>query len=226
MRVSSSVLCFRVSVSLGPAQLLRRCTHELVQLYTKVNPDVTYQPTQPRYCRVLTTRSEPACPGSCDNTDNDLILRVHDVLFDDKSAAGHITDVKTPSLGRYSAGCRYEVLELMGHGTFGQVVRCRIDGSDDLVAVKVIKNHTDYLLQAKLEIKVLLHLASVPCVRSHIVTVGCKDRCHEPSCGSCAIVQLLHVFSYRKYVLAGSPVRCLHGDRRHRDLRLGCLSRH
>ena len=174
-----------------------------MQLYRRVNPDVKYLPTQPRYCRVLTQRSEPAVEGGFDNADNDLILRVHDVLMDDRSAPGHITDVETPSLGRYSSHCKFEVLELMGQGTFGQVVRCRIEGSDDLVAVKVIKNHADYLLQAKLEIKVLLHLASIPCAATRdVVTVGCRERCGDPRCGSCAVVQLLHVFSFRGYEAA------------------------
>ena len=50
---------------------------------------------------------------------------------------------------------RYQVLEMLGQGTFGQVVKCVESGTGRLVAVKVIKNKPNYTKQAKLEIKVL-----------------------------------------------------------------------
>jgi len=46
-------------------------------------------------------------------------------------------------------GRRYIVRDLLGQGTFGQVVKCLLAGTDELVAVKVIKNHPAYYHQAR-----------------------------------------------------------------------------
>jgi dual specificity tyrosine-phosphorylation-regulated kinase 2/3/4 len=35
---------------------------------------------------------------------------------------------------------RYEILDLMGKGTFGQVVKCECKQKKEMVAIKVIKN--------------------------------------------------------------------------------------
>ena len=41
---------------------------------------------------------------------------------------------------------RYEVLELMGEGTFGRVLKCRDHKTQQLVAMKVIANDQRYLI--------------------------------------------------------------------------------
>uniref|UniRef100_A0A3B4A7M7 Protein kinase domain-containing protein n=1 Tax=Periophthalmus magnuspinnatus TaxID=409849 RepID=A0A3B4A7M7_9GOBI len=38
----------------------------------------------------------------------------------------------------------YEVLEFLGRGTFGQVVKCWKRGTNEVVAVKILKNHPSY----------------------------------------------------------------------------------
>uniref|UniRef100_A0A3Q4G5U8 Protein kinase domain-containing protein n=1 Tax=Neolamprologus brichardi TaxID=32507 RepID=A0A3Q4G5U8_NEOBR len=44
-----------------------------------------------------------------------------------------------------SEPCRYyEVLEFLGRGTFGQVVKCWKRGTSEVVAVKILKNHPSY----------------------------------------------------------------------------------
>ena len=43
--------------------------------------------------------------------------------------------------------------ELLGQGTFGQVVKCLQEDTNELVAVKVIKNHAAYYHQARTYIK-------------------------------------------------------------------------
>ena len=46
--------------------------------------------------------------------------------------------------------CRYIVRDLLGQGTFGQVVRCVREDSREDVAVKVIKNQTAFYHQVTL----------------------------------------------------------------------------
>jgi homeodomain interacting protein kinase len=56
--------------------------------------------------------------------------------------------------------CRYQVLEYLGKGTFGQVVKCWKQDSSELVAVKILKNHASYARQGQVEVTILSRLAS------------------------------------------------------------------
>lgn len=48
----------------------------------------------------------------------------------------------------------YEVLEFLGRGTFGQVVKCWKRGTNEVVAVKILKNHPSYARQGQIEVKI------------------------------------------------------------------------
>ncbi|ONK73738.1 uncharacterized protein A4U43_C04F34750 [Asparagus officinalis] len=63
--------------------------------------------------------------------------------------------VRTPSRDGI---LEYFVKDLLGHGTFGQVVKCWVPESDSYVAVKVIKNHAAYYRQALVEVSILTTL--------------------------------------------------------------------
>uniref|UniRef100_A0A3Q1G8Q3 Protein kinase domain-containing protein n=1 Tax=Acanthochromis polyacanthus TaxID=80966 RepID=A0A3Q1G8Q3_9TELE len=47
----------------------------------------------------------------------------------------------------------YEVLEFLGRGTFGQVVKCWKRGTNEVVAVKILKNHPSYARQGQIEVR-------------------------------------------------------------------------
>ena len=49
----------------------------------------------------------------------------------------------------------YEVLEFLGRGTFGQVVKCWKRHTNELVAVKISKDHPSYKKQAEIEVDIL-----------------------------------------------------------------------
>ncbi|KAI8992137.1 kinase-like domain-containing protein [Mycotypha africana] len=49
----------------------------------------------------------------------------------------------------------YEILELMGQGTFGQVVKCRNTTTGELVAIKVIKRQPSFHIQGQKEMSIL-----------------------------------------------------------------------
>lgn len=84
--------------------------------------------------RTLTNPREPSKNNGFDNINDDYILKVNDVL-------GEVTT--------------YEILDLMGQGTFGQVVKCRKQSTGELVAVKVIKRQPAFLMQGDKEIHIL-----------------------------------------------------------------------
>jgi serine/threonine protein kinase len=47
----------------------------------------------------------------------------------------------------------YEVLEFLGRGTFGQVVKCWKKGTNEIVAIKILKNHPNYARQGQIEVR-------------------------------------------------------------------------
>lgn len=54
---------------------------------------------------------------------------------------------------------RFQVLEFLGRGTFGQVVKCWKKGTSDIVAIKILKNHPSYARQGQIEVSILSRLS-------------------------------------------------------------------
>lgn len=61
----------------------------------------------------------------------------------------------------YSMTTQYEVLEFLGRGTFGQVVKCWKKGTNEIVAIKILKNHPSYARQGQIEVTCSPLLTSV-----------------------------------------------------------------
>lgn len=89
--------------------------------------------------RALTDPAEGVGNGGRDNRHQELIIYVND------------------ELGPHHCNT-YHVMGLLGSGTFGQVVKAVNKHTRDLMAVKVIKNHSAYFDQAKMEIFILRSL--------------------------------------------------------------------
>lgn len=66
---------------------------------------------------------------------------------------------RMPALSNHAANAtsrnRYLILDVLGQGTFGQVVKCQNLKTQEVVAVKVIKNRTAYFNQSMMEVSVL-----------------------------------------------------------------------
>jgi dual specificity protein kinase YAK1 len=119
---------------LSDNQPLKALTTQLSQTYHLVNPNFRYEfSSNPR--RVLTKPSQPAGNNGYDNEDSDYILYVNDVLGEQ--------------------GNKYLILDVLGQGTFGQVVKCQNMKTMEIVGVKVIKNKPAYYHQSMMEIIIL-----------------------------------------------------------------------
>ncbi|XP_062329986.1 homeodomain-interacting protein kinase 1 isoform X4 [Osmerus eperlanus] len=59
-----------------------------------------------------------------------------------------------------SPACSYEVLEFLGRGTFGQVAKCWKRGTNEIVAIKILKNHPSYARQGQIEVGILNRLSA------------------------------------------------------------------
>lgn len=53
---------------------------------------------------------------------------------------------------------RYEVLDLLGRGSFGQVLKVLDHKTKEIMALKIIKSHKKFHFQAKIEIKILKYI--------------------------------------------------------------------
>ncbi|SHO76717.1 Similar to S.cerevisiae protein YAK1 (Serine-threonine protein kinase) [Malassezia sympodialis ATCC 42132] len=119
----------------GLVSPLKALTSYLHHTYHMVNPAFVYELAfNPR--RVLTKPSKPMYNDGHDNEDSDYILYVNDYLGGED---GH----------------RYLILDVLGQGTFGQVVKCQNMTTHDIVAVKVIKNKPAYFNQSMMEVTIL-----------------------------------------------------------------------
>jgi dual specificity protein kinase YAK1 len=49
----------------------------------------------------------------------------------------------------------YLILDVLGAGTFGQVVKCQNTKTNEIVAVKVVKNKQAYFNQSMMELAIL-----------------------------------------------------------------------
>lgn len=63
------------------------------------------------------------------------------------------------------------ILDVLGQGTFGQVVKCQNLKTQEVVAVKVIKNRTAYFNQSMMEVSVLDLVFNMPFLPKLLLTV-------------------------------------------------------
>jgi len=122
--------------TLKPKQyLLKSLTDLITHTYQRCNGSFKYSDAfNPR--RVLTKNCEPVGNDGYDNGNADYILFVNETL------------------GSYSKH-QYQVLDMLGQGTFGQVVKARNIYTKELVAIKVVKNKPAYFNQGLVEIQIL-----------------------------------------------------------------------
>ncbi|PAV18773.1 kinase [Pyrrhoderma noxium] len=113
---------------------LRQLTTHITDTYHICNPQFHYESaSNPR--RVLTKPSKPVHNDGFDNEDYDYILYVNDCLGSDQN--------------------KYLILDVLGQGTFGQVVKCQNMKTHEIVAVKVVKNKPAYFNQSMMEVTIL-----------------------------------------------------------------------
>lgn len=145
---------------------LKALTINLVDTYSSCSSEFRYTlQLAPR--RVLTKLAKGVHNGGYDNADYDYICRVGDKIV-------------SPD------GAHYEILERLGHGTFGQVLKCvppQAMGNGQSVALKIIKNKPAYFHQALVEVHILQMLNQK------------YDREDEKR-----IVRMLDFFVYRKHL--------------------------
>ncbi|XP_065121159.1 homeodomain-interacting protein kinase 3 isoform X1 [Paramisgurnus dabryanus] len=82
----------------------------------------------------------------------------------------------------------YEVLDFLGRGTFGQVVKCWKRGTNDIVAVKILKNHPSYARQGQIEVGILARLSGENADEHNLVRAF---ECFQHRSHTCLVFEML-----------------------------------
>ena len=88
----------------------------------------------------------------------------------------------------YSMTNAYEVLEFLGRGTFGQVVKCWKKGTNDIVAIKILKNHPSYARQGQIEVSILSRLSQENAEEFNLVRAY---ECFQHKNHTCLVFEML-----------------------------------
>uniref|UniRef100_A0AAY4CDV9 non-specific serine/threonine protein kinase n=1 Tax=Denticeps clupeoides TaxID=299321 RepID=A0AAY4CDV9_9TELE len=82
----------------------------------------------------------------------------------------------------------YEVLEFLGRGTFGQVVKCWKQGTNEIVAIKILKNHPSYARQGQIEVGILARLSGENAEEHNLVRAF---ECFQHHNHTCLVFEML-----------------------------------
>ncbi|KAJ8281351.1 hypothetical protein GJAV_G00066600 [Gymnothorax javanicus] len=82
----------------------------------------------------------------------------------------------------------YEVLDFLGRGTFGQVVKCWKRGTGEVVAVKILKNHPSYARQGQIEVGILARLSGENADENNLVRAF---ECFQHRSHTCLVFEML-----------------------------------
>ncbi|KAJ8416260.1 hypothetical protein AAFF_G00382820 [Aldrovandia affinis] len=110
----------------------------------------------------------PSKQGGAGGGDGDYQLMQHEVLCSMKNT--------------------YEVLDFLGRGTFGQVVKCWKRGTSEVVAVKILKNHPSYARQGQIEVGILARLSSENADENNLVRAF---ECFQHRNHTCLVFEML-----------------------------------
>ncbi|XP_012863019.2 homeodomain-interacting protein kinase 2 [Echinops telfairi] len=143
----------------GPSNLMRRSTVSLLDTYQKCG---------------LKRKSE-----EIENTSSVQIIEEHPPMLQNNASGATVATAATSTATSKNSGSNsegdyqlvqhevlcsmtntYEVLEFLGRGTFGQVVKCWKRGTNEIVAIKILKNHPSYARQGQIEVSILARLST------------------------------------------------------------------
>eukprot|EP00930_Biecheleria_cincta_P063974 TRINITY_DN4951_c0_g1_i1.p1 TRINITY_DN4951_c0_g1~~TRINITY_DN4951_c0_g1_i1.p1 ORF type:complete len:782 (+),score=121.73 TRINITY_DN4951_c0_g1_i1:136-2481(+) len=145
-------------------QGFRAMTVNLIDTYNKCCEEFTYSPAS-NIKRTLTWPAEGVHNSGLDNADYNLICRVGDTVVNRER------------------GLSYTIVENLGQGSFGQVLKCEASLGGPPVALKIAKNKPAYFKQGCSEANILQRL-----------------NCEYDADDKQNIVRMLDCFVFRKHI--------------------------
>ena len=130
--------------------------------FSKFSSNFAYQTNSSNPKRLLVKPSQPNInvnPYNCDNDNGDHIIHVGDVIG--------VYDPHEKNLTRYKSTCSvtsrngFKIIDLLGKGTYGQVLKCENLSDGSIVAIKMIKAAEECMIPSFMECKVLQRIQSI-----------------------------------------------------------------
>jgi len=149
---TSSTASAEWSKEFRTGETLKAFTENLVDTFSKCFKDYKYSiASAPK--RVLTKITELTHNSGFDNSDHDYICTVGGHIYNDGTSTNLCGWLSNRAPGETRT---YEILDWLGQGTFGQVIKvqCKEEPSQ-MLALKIIKNKPAYFTQAHMEVRVL-----------------------------------------------------------------------
>ncbi|XP_043928829.1 homeodomain-interacting protein kinase 1 isoform X3 [Protopterus annectens] len=103
----------------------------------------------------------------------------------------------------------YEVLEFLGRGTFGQVAKCWKRSTNEIVAIKILKNHPSYARQGQIEVSILSRLSSENADEYNFVR---SYECFQHKNHTCLVFEMLEQNLYdflKQNKFSPLPLKCI-----------------
>ena len=150
-----------------PQNYIRASTVKLLDTYQRCGlkrkrdstPDSPYLPPQQSSAALKATQPPRLCSrvSSCGVSVTTATTTTNSKNTSSSGGEGDYQLVQHEVL--YSMTNAYEVLEFLGRGTFGQVVKCWKKGTNEIVAIKILKNLPSYARQGQIEVGILSRLS-------------------------------------------------------------------
>ena len=169
------------------------------------------QQQQQQQNECLTNPSEPHSNGGLDNIEGNLIVYKKDLirvinqkLHQHKTSTRSspkketvVSQLKTKSdpLGMTT----FQVLDILGQGTFAQVFKCKNVETGQLCAVKIVKNKPAYTRQAAIEIDIFIAL-SKEAKSGNSMGVHLMENQNDDAVADDYMVTLLSYFMYQSHL--------------------------
>ena len=150
-----------LSIATNPQQEQQQ-QQQQKKLQHKVPPSQSSQTKpfpSPHEHRCLTVPGEAVANEGRDNVDGYLIVHTNDMLTVDELTP---IDPRSADAASQYEQTFYQVIDVLGQGTFAQVFKCRNVRTNEMVAVKIVKNKPAYMRQAAIEIDIFRVLANDP----------------------------------------------------------------
>lgn len=149
------------SIKLDDDPLYRKTT--LVNdTFKNFSSKYSYQINASNPKRLLVKPSQPNVnvnPYNCDNDNGDHIIHVGDVIGVYDPNERNLTKYKsTPSVTSRNG---FKIIDLLGKGTYGQVLKCENLSDGKIVAIKMIKAAEECMIPSFMECKVLQRIQSI-----------------------------------------------------------------
>ena len=149
----------------------------------------------------LTNPSEPISNDGADNVEGNLIVHTND-LFKVPNRKVHYHSIESDSFLNNNdplGVTTFQVVGLLGQGTFAQVFQCKNLETGKMCAVKIVKNKPAYTRQATIEIEVFKTMMKKNSTRQGRLDITAEDSTEKKNVED-FMVSLLCYFMYKSHL--------------------------